>query len=216
MAVTGQEGTVEGKDYRNVPVLAAVRCVPGTPWFIVAKVDQEEIYAPLRDVPRQLGPPSSAILLAASLGVGLLWRHRDNGWLRSQLAIEREHRLILDSTDQGVLGLDRQGRHVFANPAACRMLGYKPEELIGKPSHAIWHHKKADGAVYPPEECPIYGALRSGNSRCSDDEVFWRKDGTSFPAEYIATPTLEEDRPIALVALLPRRHLANGTEHAQE
>ena len=116
-----------------------------------------------------------------------------------QLDIEREHRLILDSTDQGVLGLDRQGRHVFVNPAACRMLGYKPEELIGKPSHAIWHFKKADGTIYLSEECPIYGALRDGIPCASDKDVFWRKDGTSFPAEYIATPSLEEGGPIALV-----------------
>ena len=153
MAVMGQEGTVEGTDYRNVPVLAAMRHVPGTSWFIVAKVDEEEIYAPLRERALTTGAAILAIVLAASLAVGLLWRYRNNRWLESQLAVEREYRLILDSTNQGVLGLDREGRHVFVNPAACRMLGYEPVELIGKPSHAIWHYKRADGRPYPPGEC---------------------------------------------------------------
>ena len=110
------------------------------------------------------------------------------------------HRLILDSTDQGVLGLDREGRHVFVNPAACRMLGYAAEELVGAVSHAMWHCKRADGALYPAEECPIYRAIETGDL-CHCDDVFWRKDGTSFPVEFTATPSLEKDQPIALVLL---------------
>ena len=93
----------------------------------------------------------------------------------------------------------------LARPARVRQSGslsnarLRSEELIGKPGHAIWHDKKPDGTPYPPQECPICAALKSGESCCSDQEVFWRKNGTSFPVEYIATPSLEKDRPIALV-----------------
>ena len=197
-AALGHEGTVEGVDYRNVPVLACTRTIPGTPWFIVAKVDQTEIYAPLRERGLTTAAIAMVLVVLAALCIGQLVRRHDNQWLQSQLAMERESRLILDSLDEGVLGLDWQGRHVFVNPAACRLLGYEPEELIGKCSHAIWHSKKADGSRHPPEECRIHAALRTGKSCRSDQEVFWRKDGTSFPVEYVATPSLEKDRPVAL------------------
>jgi PAS domain S-box-containing protein len=198
-AARGREVVMEGIDYRDQPVLAATRGIPGTPWFIVAKVDQEEIYAPLRERGLTAAVLALVLVVVGALGVGLIGRRRDARWLGSQLAVEREHRLILDSADQGVLGVDREGRQVFVNPAACRMLGYGPEELIGKNGHAICHHKKTDGTPYPLEECPIQAALESGEPCCSDQEVFWRKDGTSFPVEYTATPSLEKDRPIALV-----------------
>ena len=58
--------------------------------------------------------------------------------------------------------------------------------------HAILHHSKADGSFYPREECHIYAAFKEGTIRRVDNEVFWRKDGTSFPVEYISTPMHDE------------------------
>ena len=167
-------------DYRNVPVLAAVQDVPGTPWFLLAKVDQEEIYGPLRERALTTGAAVFVLILVAALGVYLLGRNRHSRWLRARLAVERENRLILDSTDEGVLGLDSQGRHVFVNRAASRMLGYEPDELLGKSSHAIWHYQKADGTTYPSDECPIYRSLRDGGVFHSDQEVFWNKRRKEF------------------------------------
>ena len=69
-------------------------------------------------------------------------------------------------------------------------------ELIGKSAHATMHHSKAGGALYPQCECPIYASLRDGNPRRISDEVFWRKDGTSFPVEYLTTPVRDENREI--------------------
>jgi signal transduction histidine kinase len=92
MAVVGQEGIVEGADYRDVPVLAALRGIPGTPWFMVAKVDQEEIYAPLRERARTTGILLFALVLTAALGVGRLESQRDAQWLR-QLKAELETRV---------------------------------------------------------------------------------------------------------------------------
>jgi PAS domain S-box-containing protein len=108
--------------------------------------------------------------------------------------LKQRNELILSSSAEGILGLDLQGDHVFVNPAAARMLGYEVEELIGRPSHSTWHHTKPDGSPYPKEECEIYAAYQEGAVHRTSTEVFWRKDGTSFPVEYASTPIYEQDR----------------------
>ncbi len=93
MAVQGREGLAEGRDYRNVPVLSVLRSIPGTPWFMVAKVDQEEIYAPLREQAWITGVTIFIALLAAALGLGLLWRKRVEEEIR-RLNADLEQRVM--------------------------------------------------------------------------------------------------------------------------
>jgi len=104
-----------------------------------------------------------------------------------------QNKLILESAGEGIFGLDLNGRHTFVNPAAAKMLGYATDELIGKHSHSTWHHTKPYGSPYPVEECPIYAAYTDGYIHRGSDEVFWRKDGTSFDVEYISTPIVENE-----------------------
>jgi two-component system sensor kinase FixL len=113
--------------------------------------------------------------------------------------LQRRSELILNSAAEGILGLDLQGNHIFVNPAAGRMLGYKAEELIGRHSHRCWHHTRPDGSPYPEEECKIYASFADGQVHRESDEVFWRKDGTSFPVEYASTPILEQGRLLGAV-----------------
>lgn len=105
--------------------------------------------------------------------------------------LSRQNELILESVDEGILGLDSQGNHTFINSAAADMLGYARDELFGKHSHPLWHHTRADGSPYPENECHVYQTLRDGVIRRIDHEFFWKKDGTSFPVEYDTTPILE-------------------------
>jgi diguanylate cyclase (GGDEF)-like protein/PAS domain S-box-containing protein len=102
------------------------------------------------------------------------------------------HNAILDSAGEGIYGLDLNGMTTFANPAAVRMTGWSLEELVGKPQHYLIHHSKADGTPYPREQCPIYAAFRDGEIHHKEDEVFWRKNGTSFPVAYTSTPLLKD------------------------
>jgi PAS domain S-box-containing protein len=113
--------------------------------------------------------------------------------------LHRQHDLILSSAAEGILGLDPEGNHTFVNPAAAKMLGYDVEELLGRHSHSTWHHTKADGRSYPKEECQIYAAYRDGTVRRVSSEVFWRKDGTSFPVEYASMPIYEQRRLVGAV-----------------
>ncbi len=97
------------------------------------------------------------------------------------------------------MGLDIHGNHTIVNPAAAQMLGYTVDEIIDRHSHTTWHYKKADGSPCSEEECPIYAVYKDGRVHQVTDEVFWRKDGTSFPVEYTSTPIIEDERIIGAV-----------------
>ncbi|TAJ30972.1 MAG: PAS domain S-box protein [Nitrospirae bacterium] len=105
----------------------------------------------------------------------------------------RDRLLLLESTGEGIFGIDLQTRCTFINRAGAAMLGYRPEELLGRNMHELIHHTKPDGARYPAEDCPIARSCLSGQGCRLDDEVLWRRDGTSFHAEYAVRPILDED-----------------------
>ncbi|MCB1839403.1 MAG: response regulator [Alphaproteobacteria bacterium] len=100
---------------------------------------------------------------------------------------------ILDATADGIYGLDLQGFTTIANPAAVKMLGYPLGEMAGKSQHVLIHHSHEDGSPYPVEECNIYKSLRTGQKTFSENEVFWRKDGTCFPVSYNSTPIFDSN-----------------------
>jgi len=107
---------------------------------------------------------------------------------------ESRSRALLNSTSEGIYGVDADGRCLFINQAGASLLGYRPEDLLGQPMHALLHHTRADGAPYPMEDCPILGSFRHGRPCRLDHEVFWRKDGTSIPVDYSAAPLEENGR----------------------
>ncbi len=99
--------------------------------------------------------------------------------------------LLLESTGEGIFGVDMSGACTFVNRAACEMLGWRTEEVLGRNMHALIHHSHADGRHYPECECPIFNAFRRGQPCRIDDEVIWRADGSAFPAEYSSHPIIE-------------------------
>ena len=107
--------------------------------------------------------------------------------------LQRHHESILQSAGDGIYGLDCNGHTTFVNAAAKNMVGWELEELIGKSQHDIIHHTKIDGSLFKKEQCSIYAAFKDGKVHQVEDEVFWRKDGTSFPVEYISTPIWDEN-----------------------
>jgi len=115
------------------------------------------------------------------------------------LNVMLQQELILSSAAEGILGLDSQGNHTFINTAAAKILGYEAEELLGRPSHTMWHHTKPDGSPFPEEECRIHATYREGAVYRNSTEVFWRKDGTCFPVEYASTPIYEKGKLIGAV-----------------
>lgn len=112
---------------------------------------------------------------------------------RDYEALLRRNELILNAAGDGIYGVDLEGKATFVNPEAAKLLGYKPEELIGQLQHKLLHHTHADGTPYPLVDCPIYAAFKDGKVHDISGEVFWRKDGSSFPVEYSSTPLRDED-----------------------
>lgn len=107
-----------------------------------------------------------------------------------ELSLQRT--LILDAAGEGIVGTDPAGLITFMNPAGGRMTGYLPGELTGRSLHDTVHHTKPSGAPYPVEECPMHASLLDGAIHHSDEDVYWRKDGSSFPVQYTSTPIVQD------------------------
>jgi len=105
--------------------------------------------------------------------------------------VTEQMRLLMDSTGQGIYGIDLQGNCTFINRATAEMIDYRSEDVLGRNMHDLLHHHKSDGSPYPVEECPIYRAFKRGEGCRVDAEVIWRRDGTSIPVEYSSFPILE-------------------------
>jgi PAS domain S-box-containing protein len=96
---------------------------------------------------------------------------------------------ILEEVPQPVWVVDDLDGIVFANPAACRVLGYRDAaELRGKPSHQTVHYKRRDGTPYPAAECPMMRARQTVQTVHSEDEWFVRRDGSMFPIAWWSAP----------------------------
>ncbi|MGD0966254.1 MAG: PAS domain S-box protein [Candidatus Acidiferrales bacterium] len=116
---------------------------------------------------------------------------------------EERVRLILASAAEAIFGCDSVGTCIFCNHSAALVLGYNdPAELVGKNMHQTEHHTRADGTPYPLEECPIYLGLQKAVGVHRDDEIFWRRDGSSFPVEYWSHLMMQGGRTLCVVAFM--------------
>ncbi|MBC5763521.1 sensor histidine kinase [Ramlibacter albus] len=135
-----------------------------------------------------------------------LWRH--------QLG------LLLESTGEGIFGIDLHGHCMFINRAGARLLGYEQGEVLGRNMHELTHHSHADGSHYPDTDCPIFNAFRQGLPCRIDTEVFWRRDHTAFPVEYSSYPIMDAGEVrgavITFVDITERKQTAEGLRQANE
>lgn len=109
----------------------------------------------------------------------------------------RQVNTILESAGDGIVSLNPEGQITLINHAALEMLGYdSTEELIGRDAHAVFHHSQADGTAIAIQDCHIHNSIAQLTTTRVSDEVFWRKNGTPFDAEYIACPQIDEGHPV--------------------
>jgi len=156
--------------------------------------------------------------VAALLIMGVLtaWVTRLNRRLkRAKQRLEREHQLILDSVADGIYGVDLEGNSTFMNRAMEQITGWEAADMIGRNQHEILHHTRADGSHHPAKECPVYASCRDQKSRFIDDDLFWKKDGSSFPVEYTATP-LKDERGATLGSVVVFRDITDRKAAEEE
>ncbi len=183
MAARGLEGVVEGIDYRGVPVLAVMRAIPDSPWFLVAKVDKEEIYAPIRERFQLVTIIVILLIGTAGVSVGLFWRHQRAVFYRKQYEIEHERYLyaqryeyLTKHANDIILLADREGKIKDFNERAVATYGYSYDELIQmnlKDLRSPETRTLLNGQIKEVEE----------HNGLVFETLHQRKDGTTFPIE---------------------------------
>ncbi|MCW8888355.1 MAG: PhnD/SsuA/transferrin family substrate-binding protein, partial [Gammaproteobacteria bacterium] len=137
------------------------------------------------------------------------WILRLNRELRkAKLCLERQHALILNSVADGIYGVDDNGNSTFVNRAMEKITGWQAEEIIGKNQHELLHHTRADGSPFPTCECPVYATYKDSNPRFVRDDIFWKKDGNSFPVEYASSP-LKDDKGVTIGSVVVFRDVSD-------
>lgn len=111
----------------------------------------------------------------------------------SKHLLEQQHVQILDSVADGIYGVDTHGNSTFINRAMMEITGWNNEDMIGRNQHEILHHTKKDGSPHPPQECPVYKTFVDDKARFVEEDLFWKKDGSSFPVEYSSNPVKDEN-----------------------
>jgi PAS domain S-box-containing protein len=133
--------------------------------------------------------------------------------------LSRQNALLLESAGEGIVGLDGECRVTFANPAAARMVGWDASDLGGQHLHVVVHHSKAFGEACPEEFCRLCTTSADSVAQQPLEEVFWRKDGSSFPVECTSTPIIENGRRTGVVVTfsdITERKRAEGALREQE
>ena len=123
---------------------------------------------------------------------------------------------LLESTDEGVYGMNDAGLCTFINESGARSMGYERGDLLGKNVHQVLHHHHADGSVYPEDKCPIQNSLRVGTTVRIADEVFWTQGGRAVPVEYTSSPIVSSGRTVGAVIAFSDITARRLAEHERE
>ena len=189
-AALGQEGLFEGRDYRGSPALAALRKVPDSPWFLVARMGLSEVYAPLRERLWMTILFVCLLLAGAGAGVGVMWRQQRVRFYRTRLEAEAARSklaAIVDSSEDAIIGKNLDRTITSWNAGAERLLGYAAGEMIGQPVDRI----------IPPEgktqEADIMARLRRGERVENFETVRLAKSGRVVPVSLTLSPIRDAD-----------------------
>ncbi|MGC8762022.1 MAG: PAS domain-containing protein [Acidobacteriota bacterium] len=208
-AALGRRGAFEGRDYRGVEVVADLRPVPGSPWFLVSKVDRREALAPLRG--RGLALLAVLLLLALLAAfLAFLSKAFTKKALHRELRAERERRLDLQrlavtlrSIGDAVLVADEEGRVTLLNPAAEALTGWSEAEALGKPVSQVFPIENEETGRRA--EDPVARVLREGEVvGLANHTLLLSRDGRKIPIADSGAPIRDQEGRVAGVVLVFR------------
>lgn len=213
-AVLGVEGMVTGLDYRNEPVVACVRAVPESPWYMVTRMDLAEVYAPLRSNLWALIGIVCSLLITAGAVVFAVWRRQHSRYYRDRLQLaevlrrnmERQS-VTLKSIGDAVISTDEQGRVELLNPVAEALTGWTQAQACGRPLEDVFRIFKED--TQEKVENPVTKVLREGGVvGLANHTILVARDGTVCPIADSGAPIRDETGSITGVVLVFRDQTA--------
>ena len=183
MAIRGITGTIDGIDYRNIPVVAAMNKVPGTPWYMVAKMDREEVLSSLNSQIRMIVIILILVILTSGSFLGLLIRNQRVIYYReryesevSRLALIKHFDYILKFANDIILLVDKNLNIVEANDRALEFYQYSREEFLGMNLEEII-------APETLSQLSLNVNIVDENESATFETVHKRKDNSTFPVE---------------------------------
>jgi PAS domain S-box-containing protein len=211
MAVLGQRGVVQGRDYRGVEVLSALKAIPESSWYMVAKVDAEEAFSVLRRESILILALLLGILAASAAGLGVFWQRREKAYFQAMFEAEAKrresearYRTILETAMDGFWLVDKGGRLLEVNEAYCRMSGYEKEELTAMSIPDLEATMTAGEVASRIQQIMLQGGDRFQSRHR-------RKDGSVFDVEVSAQyGPMEEGRFVAFVSDITERKQAEN------
>ncbi|MCZ7648438.1 MAG: PAS domain S-box protein [Planctomycetota bacterium] len=220
-AVQGRQGVVPGVDYRGVKVLSAIGPVPGTPWFVVCKMDSEEALAAwhFRTV---LILTLFGALIAALAGCGFFFwqrqRRRHYQTLYQAEAQRREaaerHGVVLRSIGDAVVVTDGQGRVELLNGVAEALTGWSDREARGMPLAEVF--RIVNERTRQMVESPVERVLREGKVvGLANHTLLIARDGTERPIADSGAPVRSGTGAVSGVVLVFRDQTEQYAFHKQ-
>lgn len=189
-AARGEEGIAEGRDYRGVPVWAAMRTIPDSPWALVARRDEAEVFAPLRARLWQVVIVGFVLIFGTGAGVGVIWRQQSLQFYRARLQAaealresDRKYRVLFETSADAHLIL-ADDRWVDCNGAATTLFGCAREQIIGARPEDFSPPQQPDGRPSAEEARKRLALACRGESQAFEWE-HTRKDGTPFSADVL-------------------------------
>ncbi len=198
MAVLGPEGVFHGKDYRGVEVVAMLKAVPDSSWYVVAKEDASEALGPVRRDSLLLIALLAGLAALLTTAGAVLWQRNLKAHYRALYRAEAARRaseerlgMTLRSIADGVIATDAQGRVELLNPMAEALTGWRQEDAAGRPLEEVF--RIINEETRHEVENPVNRVLREGVVvGLANHTVLISRDGTERPVADSGAPIRDE------------------------
>lgn len=215
MVIQGAEGVVEGIDYRGKPVLAALIAVPDSQWFLVSKIDLEEVFAPLYERLRLIIGLVSVLIVFSGLALAFIWRRQEAGFYQQQYEVELQYSSELKRIENALLESEQKLRDIikystnlfyshtpdhiltYMSPQTRYILDCEPEEALVR-----WTEFATDNPVNQKGYELTQKAIDTGEQQPPYELELMTKKGRKIWVEVREAPVVRDGKTVAIVGAL--------------